>query len=136
MSAVQRVLLAVHAATSAAWTRLRARLPRWLGGVPAGPLPYRTERADEIPDDLKGGVLYVVGEGPHEWYAAMMCPCGCGEPLVMSLLADARPRWRVSVDDAGVPSLSPSVNRLVGCRSHFFLRSGRIDWCGPTRESH
>ena len=122
------------ASVLSAWARLRGVLPRGLGGLPSSPPRYRVERADEVPDVPEVGVMYVVGEGVHEWYAVLGCPCGCGEALVMSLLPDARPRWRVSVDDAGAPSLSPSVNRLVGCRSHFFLRSGRIDWCGPGRE--
>jgi hypothetical protein len=129
MTVLRDGLRAARAALTTWWAQLRGRLPRWLGGAPSKPPPYRTERADEVPDDPEGGVLYVVGEGAHEWYAVMRCPCGCGESLVMSLLTDARPRWRVTTDERGVPSLSPSVNRRVGCRSHFFLREGHIAWC-------
>ena len=134
MIGLRRIGQTVWAFLLSAWARLRGLLPHGPGGLPTPPPRYRAERTDEVPDDPEVGVLYVVGEGAHEWYAVLRCPCGCGETLVMSLLADARPRWRVLVDAAGVPSLSPSVNRLIGCRSHFFLRSGRIDWCGPGRE--
>ena len=129
---LRHIVQAVRASALSAWARLRRVLPRGLGGSP--PPRYRVERAGEVPDAPEVGTLYVVGEGAHEWYAVLRCPCGCGETLVMSLLADARPRWRVLVDDDGAPSLSPSVHRVVGCRSHFFLRSGRIDWCGPDRD--
>lgn len=134
MTRLLRLVRAGWAIALSAWERLRGQLPRWLGG-PSSPPPYRIERTDDVPDDPERNVLYVVGEGDHEWYAVMRCPCGCGEPLVMSLIDGVRPRWRVSLDVDGVPSLSPSVNRRVGCRSHFFLRSGRIDWCIPTRAS-
>ncbi|WP_366931770.1 DUF6527 family protein [Paraburkholderia xenovorans] len=26
-------------------------------------------------------------------------------------------------------TLAPSVDRTVGCKSHFFVRGGRIQWC-------
>lgn len=117
-----RVLTLAVGVLRAWWSRLRHL---WSGE----PTPYHITRAEEVPDTPEGGMLYVVGEGNHEWYAVMRCPCGCGESLVMSLLAGARPRWRVTVDEDGIPSLSPSVNRRVGCRSHFFLREGRIVWC-------
>ena len=91
--------------------------------------PYRSVMVGELPDRLAKKTVYIAGEGQHLWYVAMICPCGCGETLHMSLLRDARPRWTVSVDQDGLPSLSPSVWRQVGCRSHFFLVRGRVRWC-------
>jgi hypothetical protein len=92
--------------------------------------PYRSIMVEELPDRLRAKTLYIAGENGHLWFVAMICPCGCGEVLQMSLLQDARPRWTVSTDSKGVPSLSPSVWRQVGCKSHFFLIRGRIQWCG------
>ena len=131
MSNILRVLNNAREALVAAWARLRRHLHGWPDGVADTPAPYRVERLSEVPDDPTHGVLYVVGEGAHEWYAVVRCPCGCSETLLMSLLPDARPRWTVAVDEDGLPSLSPSVNRLVGCRSHFFIRAGQVDWCAP-----
>jgi hypothetical protein len=91
--------------------------------------PYRSVMVEELPDHLAKKTSYIADEGPHLWYVAMICPCGCGETLQMSLLSDARPRWTVSVDSNGLPSLSPSVWRQVGCGSHFFLVCGRVRWC-------
>ncbi|WP_338341959.1 DUF6527 family protein [Shinella sp. WSC3-e] len=47
------------------------------------------------------------------------------------LVVDAgKPRWDIAVDAKGRPTLRPSVWRNTGCKSHFWLRSGRIVWCG------
>lgn len=101
----------------------------WIWWVSFWERPYRSVMVEELPDRLAEKTLYIAGEGPHLWYVAMICPCGCGEVLQMSLLKDARPRWSVMVDSESVPSLSPSVWRQVGCKSHFFLIRGRIQWC-------
>jgi hypothetical protein len=90
----------------------------------------RTTYADELPERLDRDCVYVLGEGQHRWFVAMLCPCGCGATLQMSLLADAHPRWGlIEHGDDGTVSLHPSVWRQVDCQSHFFLRRGRIVWC-------
>jgi hypothetical protein len=91
--------------------------------------PYTVEMVEELPDRLVPKILYVAGENGHLWFAAMVCPCGCGETLQLGLLKDARPRWSVSMDNDILPTLQPSVWRQVACRSHFFLTRGRIVWC-------
>jgi len=93
------------------------------------PRPLGTVRVEELPDRLDPRAVYLVGEGEHQWFVALICPCGCGETLHMSLLPDARPRWRARVNESGTVSLEPSVWRQVGCKSHFFLRHGFIQWC-------
>ena len=89
---------------------------------------YRIERVEDLPENLKPLRLYVAGERRNEWAAAMLCPCGCEETIQLNLLEQVRPRWRVLEAELG-PSLEPSVWRRQGCRSHFFLRSGQIEWC-------
>ena len=86
-----------------------------------------------MPDQVESGVLYLVGEGPHLWFAAFLCPCGCGEAIQLSLSPDSRPRWGVEEHSDGTVSLSPSVWRVRGCRSHFFLRRGHIAWVRDVR---
>ncbi len=73
--------------------------------------------------------VYVLGEKQYLWSVALLCPCGCGEALHMSLHDDSRPRWRIRDHRDGTVTLFPSVWRTVGCRSHFFLRRGRVEWC-------
>ena len=92
------------------------------------PPPLRTIQVEELPDELRSDSVYVVGESSHAWSVAMLCPCGCGATLEMSLM-EGRPRWCAEVHDDGTMSLSPSVWRRVGCRSHFFVRRGQVAWC-------
>jgi hypothetical protein len=95
------------------------------------PRGFRVLRADDPPTVLLPGRLYLVGGRAHPWCAMLRCPCGCQETLHLDLLPDVRPRWDVRVHSNGMPSLAPSVHRTLGCRSHFFLHEGRVEWCGP-----
>lgn len=113
------------------------RLGQWVLDrlLPAEPAHgFRAVRVDDVPSVLRPGVVYLVGEGEHLWCAALCCPCGCAATIQLGLLGDARPRWSAAVHADGSVSLTPSVWRRVGCRSHFVLRRGRIEWCrfGPT----
>lgn len=90
----------------------------------------RSVQVEELPDALQSGRLYLIGSG-KPWSAAMVCPCGCGEAIHLSLLPDDSPSWTFKSDRNGLPTLSPSVWRTKGCRSHFFLRQGDIVWCKP-----
>ena len=89
---------------------------------------FRTVRVEDLPDAPRPLLLYIAGEIKQEWAAAMLCPCGCGETIRLNLLEQVRPRWKFLENETG-PSLEPSVWRRQGCRSHFFLRDGRIEWC-------
>lgn len=95
---------------------------------------FGTEYVEEdAPMHPKARTLYVVTEDEEPWSAAMLCPCGCGETLEMNLLADERPVWLLNVHKDGSSTLSPSVNRLKGCRAHFWFRGGRVYWCSDQR---
>ena len=56
------------------------------------------------------------------------CPCGCGQKVELALIREANPRWSLRNDLGNHPTLSPSVWLREGCRSHFFVRAGRIRW--------
>lgn len=93
------------------------------------PTLFRGIRVEEFPDKLDKTKLYLAGEGVHLWAAAMMCPCGCGDVIELNLLKQARPCWNVQDHPDGTITLAPSVWRQKGCRSHFLLRHGKVDWC-------
>ncbi len=95
---------------------------------------WRAIAIDEVPDSFQHQCLYLIGEGAP-WAAACLCPCGCGEVINLSLLEEDSPSWKLSFDRDGLPTLSPSIWRTKGCRSHFFLRRGRVVWCGHIRNS-
>ena len=100
--------------------------------TPGKPNPYKTVFTEELPERLAKDTLYILGEGEYLWSAAMICPCGCGEVLQMSLHVEGRPRWKVTFHSDGTVSLWPSVNRKIGCRSHFFFERGHVRWCAKT----
>jgi len=81
----------------------------------------------EFPARLKKRVLYVLTEDGTPWQASLICPCGCKATLELNLLPDERPLWSVKHAPRG-PTVHPSVWRQVGCRSHFFIRDGRVFW--------
>ena len=89
---------------------------------------YATKTIAEFPDTLEPKCVYLVGDDSVPWFAALLCPCGCGALISLSLLKDDRPRWRVRRHFTGTVTLEPSIWRKKGCRSHFFVRSGRIVW--------
>lgn len=91
---------------------------------------YQVEVVEDLPDRLGRNTLYVVAEGGNALHASMACPRRrCATVLNMNLAPDESPRWFLTVNVKGVPTLAPSVWRRTDCGCHFFLREGRIDWC-------
>jgi len=89
--------------------------------------PYNYEFVDEIPDKFNRKVIYFIGSEDYYWQAAMICPCGCKNILQLNLIADHRPFWEYKIEKKRV-TLFPSIHRFVACKSHFFVRRGRIIW--------
>lgn len=89
---------------------------------------FRPAFVDEVPDELSNGVLYVSIE-----HASMihLCACGCGSEVVLPVTPED---WRFTYDGEDV-SVSPSVgNWSLPCRSHYFLRAGKVVWAGDWSE--
>lgn len=92
--------------------------------------PYQTALVEEyLPPVLRKRVLYIVEEDGFEEQAALICPCGCDQILHLNLLTDERPCWYITHHRNGTATVYPSVWRLTGCRSHFWIRRGKINWC-------
>lgn len=109
--------------------RLWGRLRDWW----AGRIRYRASRVTELPDSPRPGRVYLEGERGEVWVAALICPCGCGELIQLNLQPDQRPRWGVTEHADGAVTINPSIWRHVGCKSHFFLRTGLVAWCDSRR---
>lgn len=84
--------------------------------------------ADAPPEHMPARHLVLLTEGSEEWSVVMLCPCGCGDNVELPLFAEARPRWHLRTDARGRATLHPSIWRKDGCRSHFFVRAGRVSW--------
>lgn len=84
----------------------------------------------DLPDALKSETLYLIGERECYSAAAMLCPCGCTDTVHLNLLPDVRPRWRAHRHRDGTVTIDPSVWRTKGCKSHYYIRAGKIVWVG------
>lgn len=90
---------------------------------------YRGVATDELPDLVRDGVLYAIGKDGVYWQAALKCPCDCGSIIQLPLdSSGTHSSWKLS-KTLEQPTLFPSVWRTVGCRSHFWLRRGAVEWC-------
>jgi Family of unknown function (DUF6527) len=75
-----------------------------------------------VPPELEAGKLYI--SIPYAT-AVHLCACGCGNKVVTPI---SPAEWRLLWDGDTV-SLSPSIgNWQFPCRSHYWLRRGRINW--------
>lgn len=84
---------------------------------------------DSLPPRLPRCDLVLAREDGEDWCVGMRCPCGCGYVIELLVVAEAKPRWNVKVGANGLPTLSPSIWLQKGCRSHFWVRDGRVHWC-------
>ena len=111
------------------FTKLFSHLLEWLGFEPAR---YKIARVTESPNELSAYVLYAIGED-KPWLVTLLCPCGCGDALQLSLIEQDSPHWSLTLMRRKYPTLTPSVWRTKGCRAHFVLKAGRVYWCGGER---
>lgn len=84
---------------------------------------------DSLPAILPKHDLVLVQDDGENWSVGLHCPCGCGDTLELMLLENVKPRWDLEIDTKGRPSLTPSVWRTTGCKSHFWISHGKVDWC-------
>ena len=84
------------------------------------------ERVKHMPerDKMLDGVLYVSQEFE---LAIHMCACGCREETVTPI---HKPRGWSFIEEQNGPTLHPSIgNQQLKCRSHYWVRDGKIVWC-------
>lgn len=106
--------------------------PLWWRRLKAAILPARRLRVvegDSLPDCLPIRDVVLARDEDEDWCAGMRCPCGCGQKIELLLIKGVAPRWDLRLDAKGRPSLKPSIWLKSGCRSHFWLSSGRVRWC-------
>ncbi|WP_010217743.1 DUF6527 family protein [Pseudomonas syringae group genomosp. 3] len=79
---------------------------------------------ESFPSKLQPGELYLAMDFAT---AAHLCACGCGNKVITPF---SPTDWQMSFDGETV-SLKPSIgNWSFKCRSHYWVRSGRIEWAG------
>lgn len=89
---------------------------------------YDIKFTEEIPDIFLKRTIYIVGTKKDPWLITFLCPCGCKNNIQLNLLKEASPHWILILERKKTISISPSINRIKGCKSHFFVRKNKIDW--------
>lgn len=87
---------------------------------------------EALPSKLPWRNLVLLRDAGDDWSVGMRCPCGCGQAIELALIPEAKPRWKLHAEPSTHPTLTPSVWLREGCRSHFFVRRGRVEWGRPT----
>jgi hypothetical protein len=90
--------------------------------------PFSIQYVEDPVDTPKKKILYIIGTIDEPWQVEMLCPCGCKDKIVLPLNYETSPRWTLKLKNNSFPTLHPSIWRSKGCKSHFFLKSGKIKW--------
>lgn len=99
---------------------------------------FETIRLPEyVPEQIDEGKIYaVIGtrvadhSGPSVTYK---CPCGCRKEVFLPCRTEGTertrtPQWELSIDPEGKVVITPSILELGGCKSHYFIKHGRVNW--------
>ena len=81
-----------------------------------------------VPAGMPWRGIVLVRDAGEDWSVAFRCPCGCGRTIELLVVPEGAPRWDLKIGSLGEPTLHPSVWLKDGCRSHFWLRGGRVHW--------
>ena len=82
---------------------------------------YKIEIKDYFPDDIQPNTIWITGNKDQLWIAYMKCPCGCGNIIELNLIVDQSPCWKIFWHLYGTLTISPSIWRTKGCKSHFIM---------------
>ena len=78
--------------------------------------------------DIKANEFWVSSSNTKPQWALFKCPCGCEHVIALPLQHPHKPRWKISQTKNKRPILYPSVWQKTACRSHFWIKDGRIFW--------
>ncbi|MGN6211513.1 DUF6527 family protein [Parafilimonas sp.] len=104
------------------------KLFSWLSQIFCQQKVYKAKTTDDMPDTFAENRVYIIQNEGYSWQAVMVCPCGCKNILHMNLIKEYKPSWKLEVYKNKIVTLHPSISRTVGCKSHFFIRKGKVIW--------
>ena len=89
----------------------------------------RVDDVEQMPEyaDLEPHVLYRCE--PYG-LTGFLCPCGCGLNVSIPTKHPEDDRgWSYERHEDGTLTLSPSIEQRGGCKSHYYIRRNRVEWC-------
>ena len=84
--------------------------------------------AEDVPTSISDNTIFIIQDGNEPELLAFKCPCGCNENILLNLLKDAKPQWRFRINHNDMINIYPSIWRKRGCKSHFFIKNGIVEW--------
>lgn len=88
---------------------------------------YTYKQIGVEPSLIRNNVIYIVEEGTEAETLIFKCPCGCEAVIYLNLLKDTRPVWEYNFKRKRI-TITPSVWRTKGCKSHFIITRGEVIW--------
>jgi Family of unknown function (DUF6527) len=104
----------------------------WIGHVPKPAFTIKKMAVHPANDQIKPGVIVVVGDHQIQKWACFQCPGGCSEVIKLSLNRNRSPRWSIQTDRYNQPTISPSIRQTNECQCHFWIRQGQVEWCADS----
>lgn len=95
-----------------------------------GDIRVISAEGDTLPSIIPTGKMVHLRDNGLSWSVGFLCPCGCGDVIELLLLQSIDPHWKLTADNLSRPTLQPSVWKKDGCKSHFWLKKGRVIWVG------
>lgn len=102
------------------------------------PKSQRVVPPQELPSPFDPDTIYVCYHGDkigEPYLVNFICPCGCSRecpiPAVTSEAKQANPSrsaWGVRIEDDNTVTIHPSVRWTSGCKAHFTITNGRVQW--------
>lgn len=92
------------------------------------PRQLKIIKGDLLPANMPLRSIILARDDDEDWCIGFRCPCGCGRTIELLVIDEARPRWNYSLDNNKLLTLHPSVWLKDGCKSHFWLKKGRVFW--------
>lgn len=90
---------------------------------------YSVENVQEYPENFEAKIIYLLGKPSQPLLAGLICPCGCGEVIELVLYPAKSPSWKLENVKKNRVTIYPSIRKVSGCKSHFFITEGKIKWC-------
>lgn len=84
-------------------------------------------------DELPSNTIVVIGGDNWAKWVFMKCPCGCKDVITLSLMKSYKPNWDLRMNKKGRITLSPSIWKKDGCKSHFFVKNSKFIWADIRR---
>lgn len=94
---------------------------------------YKIKYLIDPPDNIQSETIYIIGDRNKYWALYFKCPCGCGADIALNILEDTKLFWKYKIIKNKI-TIIPSINRIVGCKSHFLIKNGKVVWCINTNK--